>query len=133
MRVLLYCLNLRYAVPVALLKGGHQHEDASKAFEPMRAHDDLQGIPLNLSCFLQGAFGAPQAAAQQQQVPYGANLGYAHPSQYNNYAPYAMNSGYGSGFQQPAANYSGYGVSRPSMWNFYCCHGTWLRPDSAEC
>ncbi len=83
----------------------------------------------NLSCHLQGTFGASQAAAQQQQVPYGANLGYAHPSQYNSYAPYAMNSGYGGGFQQPAANYSGYGVSGPCLLTGKLCHGTWICTD----
>ncbi|CAK0752488.1 hypothetical protein CVIRNUC_002150 [Coccomyxa viridis] len=55
----------------------------------------------------QGAFGGPQAA-QQQQVPYGANMGYSHqPNYYNNYG---ASSAYGAGFQQPAAGYSGYGA-----------------------
>ncbi len=61
---------------------------------------------------MQGAFGAPQAAQQQQPVPqYGANMGYGHPSQYYNNVPqYGVNSGYGGGFQQPTTGYSGYGV-----------------------
>ena len=64
---------------------------------------------------MQGAFGAPQAAQQQQPVPqYGASMGYGHPSQYYNNVPqYGVNSGYGGGgggFQQPTTGYSGYGV-----------------------
>ena len=56
---------------------------------------------------MQGAFAGPQAA-QQQQVPYGANMGYSHqPNYYNNYG---VSNAYGAGFQQPAAGYSGYGV-----------------------
>ena len=65
------------------------------------------------STVVQGAFGAPQAAQQQQPVPqYGASMGYVHPSQYyNNVPPYGVNSGYGGGgFQQPTTGYSGYGV-----------------------
>lgn len=64
-----------------------------------------------LLCLVQGAFGAPQAAQQQQVPPYGANMGYGHPSQYYNNVPqYGVNSGYGGGFQQPTTGYSGYGV-----------------------
>ena len=56
---------------------------------------------------MQGAFGGPQAA-QQQQVPYGANMGYGHQPNY--YTNYGVSNAYGAGFQQPAAGYSGYGV-----------------------
>ena len=64
---------------------------------------------------MQGAFGGPQAAQQQQMPQYGAGMGYGHPSQYyNNVPPYGVNSGYGGGFQQPTAGYSGYGVRHPS-------------------